>query len=239
MKHVSVPMPAVVTVAAVIAVLAVTLAATLGGREDSLQNQETSLQILEADAQILEQPADGTEPTAYGPGFSVPTIFEDGILGVSAVLGLHPVDPEDERFRGITGWCQGYTYFDFTGESRRYMGEGTFSKVVFSNGPNFTGGSDFAIGSDTKAYAEIDGEWQQAWFFSGELTLKAVMPVLLWGDFFGDGFRFMPALLVVGTGDFDSVRFITVLDGTLHVLQANLEDSLQVWYRQWPAAVGK
>ena len=139
----------------------------------------------------------------------------------------------DERFIGVLGGVRhGYTYFDFTGRTILNLpGGGILSRVAFTNGPNSTGGSGWVIGADTEVHIEIDGEWQSAWFFSGQLTLRLVMPILLWDDYFGRH-QDIPALLVVGSGVSanDSIRIITLRDNTIHVLLPSLEDARPHWY---------
>jgi len=151
------------------------------------------------------------DPTDIVSSFHAPTIFvELEMLDMNTVtLGLWPIDLDDEAFSEF-GWIRhGYTYFDF-------IGDGTLSKVIFSNESNLVDGPDFAIGMDTQVHVEIDGEWHSEWFFSTELVLTMVAPYMY------NGIR---TLLVVGydVGFNYSAHLVVIRGGELEVLSMRTE----------------
>ena len=140
-------------------------------------------------------------------------------------LGLHPVDYYDERFHHFEeNIILGYTYFDFAGD-------GTYSLVAFYIAGNPAGG-DLSIGVDSAVYAKIDGEWQQAWFFSGALELRQVSPFIFWCRQENRGIY---ALLAIGFGvaTIDVAQLITVRHGELQVLRTDFQDARPDWYWEW------
>jgi hypothetical protein len=175
-------------------------------------------------------------PATDSAMFDIATIFEDMNIWFPVPVGLRPMPTGDERFLGVLGGVRhGYTYFDFTGRTILDLpGGGILSRVAFTNGPNSTGGSGWAIGADTEVHVEIDGEWQSAWFFSGQLTLRLVMPIIIWDSLLGNHDRpvEIAALLVVGIGlgPDDHIRIITLRDNTIHVYLPNFEDARPHWY---------
>jgi len=151
--------------------------------------------------------------------FHVSTIFEDIKLLPGMTAGLWQFDEESENeIHDIFGWSilLGYTYFAF-GE------DGDLYRVVFSVCTNDTEDRDGYAMVDTRVAVEVDGEWHQAWFFVGGLSLKIVAPYTFYCR---ETNELVYALLVVGSGIVaDEAQLITFRNNTLEVLRVDFTDA--------------
>ena len=161
--------------------------------------------------------------------FHASTIFENVDFN-ETVVGLHRLEDEYEAEirEQIGGEFLHYTYFDFAGD-------GTLNQVVFSISLNPIGGSEYAIGADTRVSVKADGVWHHAWFFSRALMLKLVVPYMFIELNENTGYTEVYALLAVGydVGMRDSAQLITFRDGELQVQALIPVDARPDWYWTW------